>query len=355
MRRSTIPTMACWKRRSATAADAPDGQPQRVLSAVGRRPLQWAKQKDLRQFRASLLLSAAENCAVLGDVAAGRRHARRGPGDDRPPRHGGRRDRRPAATISAALLAFQQKRIGRRQHGPGRGDGLHAARLALAVPHRAWPTNLYAGGVATPRTAMDLFADVLRDPQPADWALRPDGVAGRADDAASAAVGALVRGGHGAEAKTSDGHRDRRPRPAASLLQFVGLRRPAGVVALDLEAPTDQSAAAGPAQRQDLLARYPAYDRLCAAGAGDSRRRWPRSRWRPRTPAALKEQARHSPNSAGRPAAGGDLARNRPAPRAGGHGLSAAAQRRGGPEIAARRASRAWSSSPRAGSCTDSC
>ena len=50
----------------------------------------WAKRKHLRQLRASLLLCAAENYAVLGQTPAGRGHARRGPRDHRPAEDGRR-------------------------------------------------------------------------------------------------------------------------------------------------------------------------------------------------------------------------------------------------------------------------
>ena len=91
--------------------DALDGQPQGTVSAAGGRPCNGRRSSDLRQLRASLLLSAAENYAVLGETAASAGHARRGP--RRPSADG----RWATAAIGSrlnylsALVAFQQRRI----------------------------------------------------------------------------------------------------------------------------------------------------------------------------------------------------------------------------------------------------
>ena len=44
---------------------------------------------------------------------------------------------------------------------------------SLWLFHIALADQLYGSGNATPRTAMDLFGELLRDPQPADWATDP--------------------------------------------------------------------------------------------------------------------------------------------------------------------------------------
>ena len=205
-----------------------------------------------------------------GRDPAGGRHARRGPRHHRPAEHGRRRDRRPAE-LPHRLGGLPAEADRRGQRGPGRGDGLHAARLALAVPHR--PGRRAVRRRRRPRRAMamDLFGEVLRDPQPADWAADPMESLAVLVDAASAAAGALVRGGPGAQGDAS-GHRDRRARAAAPLLQLAGVRRPAGVAAMDSRSRRSR-VLPQPAQlqRQDLLARYPAYDTAFAAGAGDPR------------------------------------------------------------------------------------
>ena len=69
----------------------------------------------------------------------------------------------------SALVAFQQRRI-------TEGNTALAAAMAymrhgsLWLFHIGLADQLYASGGATPRVTMDLFGDVLRDPQPADWA-----------------------------------------------------------------------------------------------------------------------------------------------------------------------------------------
>ncbi len=72
----------------------------------------------------------------------------------------------------SALVAFQQKRI-------AEGNAALAAAMgymqhgSLWLFHIGLADELYVSGSATPRTALDLFGDVLRDPQPADWAFDP--------------------------------------------------------------------------------------------------------------------------------------------------------------------------------------
>jgi len=135
---------------------------------------QWAKVKGLRQLRASLLLSAVENYAVLGEtrkaaavldearltiakrkMAAGRMGAR--------------------LNYLTALVAFQQKRV-------SEGNAALAAAMdymRLRPGGSLWlfqiglADGLYRNGGTTARAALDLFADVLRDPRPADWAFDP--------------------------------------------------------------------------------------------------------------------------------------------------------------------------------------
>ncbi|MBU4399555.1 MAG: tetratricopeptide repeat protein, partial [Planctomycetes bacterium] len=133
--------------------------------------IQWAKVKGFRQFRASLLLSAAENHAVLGNprqaaamldearATIGRREMGTG-------RIGAR------LSYLAALVAYQQKRI------PD-GNAALAATMGYMRHGSLWlfqinlADALYTGGAVTSRSALELFADVLRDPRPEDWTLDP--------------------------------------------------------------------------------------------------------------------------------------------------------------------------------------
>ncbi len=48
---------------------------------------------------------------------------------------------------------------------------------SLWLFHIGLADDLYLAGGITPRTALDLFGEVLRDPQPADWAFDPMEVA----------------------------------------------------------------------------------------------------------------------------------------------------------------------------------
>ena len=135
--------------------------------------IQWAKANHLRQLHASLLLLAAENFAVLGQTRqaaqmldqarAAIAHRSMGNG-----RIGARR------SFLDGLVFFQQKKV-------AEGD------LAVATAMEAMATcshgshwlfqialaDAVARTNATARTAMDLYKDVLRDPQPADWSSDP--------------------------------------------------------------------------------------------------------------------------------------------------------------------------------------
>ncbi len=129
----------------------------------------WAKQKNWRQLETSLLMSAAENCLVLGQTAQ-----------------------------AAALLTDAQATVGRRTMGLGRigarlsflratafyqqgkvgpGDDALLASMAYMQNGGHWlfriaQVEAYLPRI-TPRMAMDLYQDVLRDPQPNDWAMDP--------------------------------------------------------------------------------------------------------------------------------------------------------------------------------------
>lgn len=135
---------------------------------------QWAKVKGLRQLQVSLLLSAAENHAMLGQtreaaalleearVAIGRRAMGAG-------RIGAR------LNMLTALVLFQQKRI-------PEGEAALASAMTYMQSGSHWLFHiqycdnlLVSGALNTrgPRLAMELYREVLRDPQPADWAADP--------------------------------------------------------------------------------------------------------------------------------------------------------------------------------------
>ncbi len=221
--------------------------------------IRWAKVKDLRQLRTSLLLSAAENLAVLGQTSRsaamldearlciGRRQMGAG-------RIGAR------LRFLSALCLFQQKKI---------PEGEAALSTAISYMrqgshwlfHIALADGLYAGGALSPRVAMDLYTHVLRDPKATDWAFDP---------MESLAVlvtphplpiehwfeVALKRKAHEKALEIAD--RARRHRFFTSLAFGGRLQSLRWIMEGPVEV-LDQQAKLG---RQDLLARYPAYDQL---------------------------------------------------------------------------------------------
>ena len=219
----------------------------------------WAKVKDLRHLYVSLLLSACENYAVLGQTpqAAGfLEEARLGIG--RRQMAGGRIGAR--SSFLASLVLFQQKKI-------PEGDAMLAAAMnfmrrgSFWLYHIGLADGLYTSGTITSRVAVDLYDHVLRDPQPDDWA---------ADPMESMAVlviphplpiehwfeAALSRKDNEKALEVAD--RARRHRFFSSLGfggRLLSLR-------WILEAPPEVLDNRAQLTRQDLLARYPAYEAL---------------------------------------------------------------------------------------------
>ena len=227
--------------------------------------IQWARVKNLRQLQASLLLCAAENYIAIGnprraaamlDVARatiGRRKMAAG-------RIGAR------LNYLSATVAFQQQRI-------PEGNAALAAAMGYMKHGSFWlfhirlADELYVSGAATPRMAVGLFANVLRDPQPADWA---------SDPMESLAVlvaphplplehwfeAALARKEN--QEAMGIAERVRRHRFFSSL-EFGGRVESLRWI---LEAPMDYLPQEARLQRQDILARYSAYDRLSQQVSG---------------------------------------------------------------------------------------
>ena len=133
--------------------------------------IRFAKTKGYRRLHASLLLSAAELAAADGQT------------------------RQAAAFLDQAQTAMARQdmtngRMGTRlaylqslvffQNGQTAEGGQALARAMNAMGNESlWLFQIglvdrkFISGAATARLAMDLFADVLRDPGPADWALEP--------------------------------------------------------------------------------------------------------------------------------------------------------------------------------------
>ena len=220
---------------------------------------QWAKTKELRSLRVSALVSLAENCTVfeaIQEAAAALNEAQVTIG-------------RTAIAISRlgarlnfvrALTLVQQRKI-------DLGDASVSAAMDYMRRGSFWvfqiahaDAELWADRI-TPRTAMDLFGLLLRNPQPADWTIDPMESLAVLVTPHSAVyehwfLVALKRNDHDAALEISD--RARRHRFFSTLAyggRLEGLR-------WILEAPDDALDQAALLQRQDLLAQHPAYGKL---------------------------------------------------------------------------------------------
>ncbi len=295
--------------------------------------IQWAKVNRLRQLRAALLLCAAENYAVLGESRqaatmldeARATIARRQMG---------------IGWIGArlsylnALVAYQQKRT-------AEGNASLAAAMgymrhgSLWLFHIGLADQLYIAGGATPRATMDLFGEVLRDPQPADWAVDPMEslavlVTPHPQSLEHWFEAALQRNETQMAAEIAE--RVRRQRFFLS-----GVRRPARVAAVDSGSRGGIPAACGAtgaARNPDPLSGLrPAF----AAGAEGPRGTGENAAGGRRSGGAEGAIAGAGRVGVRQPPAGGAAAGDCPAPRAGDVGLSAAAQRSRRAESSARQ------------------
>jgi CHAT domain-containing protein len=219
----------------------------------------WAKAKGFRQVQASLLLLAAESHAAVGQtaqaaamlkdagMAVGNRTMKNG-------RIGARWN------FLEALVLFQQGKV-------PEGDAALAKAMkfmqqgSLWLFHIALADSMYTGGSTTARVAIDLYKELLRDPRPADWANDPM-------EALAVLTSphplpyehwfevALARKEHENAIECAD--RARRHR------FFTAMELGGRVEALRwvLDGPMEMLDAQTQLQRQDLLTRYPAYDKL---------------------------------------------------------------------------------------------
>lgn len=226
---------------------------------------QWARAKNGRQLETSLLLCGAENHVVLGqsrEAAAALEQARAligrrtmGAG-----RIGGR------LNYLAATVQFQQRNIS------AGADALAAAVAYLRrgshwlfqirmVDQRFTSGQVNTRDAITPRTAMEVYGLLLRDPQPIDWAMDP-----------MESLAVLVTPHPGPfehwflvalnrkefETAIEIADRARRHRFYSSLPLGGRLESLRWI----LEAPDAALEAEALRQRQDLLAQYPVYQQL---------------------------------------------------------------------------------------------
>jgi CHAT domain-containing protein len=221
--------------------------------------LQWSKVKDLRQLRASLALSAAENNSVLEQIkeavamldearlVLGQRRAVVG-------RLGAR-----FSYLSAQVLFQQRKNQEAQMSLASAMDYMkHGSRRLFQI---ALADELYTSGAAPSRTAMDYYNELLRDPSPGDWTLDP------METLAVLLAPHPLSLEHWFEAAL-----DRRDQETAWEIAdrarrhrfFTSLEMGGRLESLRwiLEAPAESLDQQSLLQRQDLLSRWPQYARL---------------------------------------------------------------------------------------------
>lgn len=134
--------------------------------------LDWAKRISCRELACSLLISMAEGHAAMGQTSAAAAEL------SEAAKWFVRRDL--AGARIGARHAFVGSRVLFQQNNPVAGDAAVARAMdflshgSLWLFHMALVDQLSVSGAITPRGAIDLYAHVLRDPEPEDWAFRPD-------------------------------------------------------------------------------------------------------------------------------------------------------------------------------------
>ena len=247
----------------------------------------WAR-RDSRALQAWLLLMSAENYAALGDTA----QATRALAQTR--QAVGNRDMVSGVlganfNYQSAVVDFQRGNL-----SGGAGNLNKAMTFMKASSPRLYQIGLadesYLSGAITPRIADELFSELLREPMAADWAVDPmqtlavvltphplpiqhwfDVVMQRKDDSKALEISDLLRR-----------HRFYSTLPVGG--RVLSLR-------WVLEAPEELLNKTALLQRQDLLARYPAYAQLSkqAAALRDQLQALPLV---PKDPGELKNQTR---------------------------------------------------------------
>ena len=225
----------------------------------------WAKVKDLRRLRVSLLLSAAENLAVLGQTTeAAAMLEQAGVAIGRRPIALGRTGAR--LNYLTATVLFQQRKTAAGDEALNTAmnymlRGSHWLYQILYLDNLYTSGSITTRGPITPRMAMDLYTELLRDPRPTDWGLEPmESLAVlRTPHPASMEHWfrvALERNDHEAALEITD--RARRHRFFSSLAYGGRLQSLRWI----LEAPDEVLDQQARLNRQDLSAQYPAYVRL---------------------------------------------------------------------------------------------
>jgi len=225
----------------------------------------WAKMKDLRRLNVSLLLSAAENLAVLGQTAeAAAMLEQAGTAIGRRPMALGRAGAR--LNYLTATVFFQQRKTAAGDEALNNAmsymlRGSHWLYQILYLDNLYTSGSITTRGPITPRMAMDLYTELLRDPQSTDWRFDPmESLAVlRTPHPASMENWfriALERNDHETALEIAD--RARRHRFFSSLAYGGRLQSLRWI----LEAPDQVLDQQARLNRQDLSAQYPAYVRL---------------------------------------------------------------------------------------------
>ena len=133
--------------------------------------MRYAKREGYRPLYASLLLSAADIAAAQGQTRQAaayveQAHLAFGRRDMASGRLGAR------LLYLQALVSFQNRKTAEGNQALAQAMDT-MSRASLWLFHIGLADSSFVGGSITPRLAMELFNNVLRDPTPADWTLRP--------------------------------------------------------------------------------------------------------------------------------------------------------------------------------------
>lgn len=224
---------------------------------------QWAQVKKWRELHATLLLAAAEGALAAGQTAqantmldeAQATMARRTMANGRIGA---------AWNYLRAVSFFQQRKI-------DAGDQALGAAMNYLRTGSHWLFHIaqvdaaFASSLLTSRSALDLYEEVLRDPQPADWAFAPaESLAVLSTPHGEAYerwfLAALQRADREAAVDTALEISDRARRHRFFSTLALGGRLQA--LRWVLEAPAEALDKKTLAQRLDLLADFPAYQAL---------------------------------------------------------------------------------------------
>ncbi len=219
----------------------------------------WAHREDYHHLEASMLLLAAENQAALGQIAA----AQTALGQGR--KVMARRDM--GLAVLGARANYLAALVGRQTGTEEQAATALQAALAFQENSSRWlfqvtlADSRFLEGALTARNANKVYAELLRDPTPADWVRWPF------ESLSILAIphpqsfelwftAALKRKEIERALEISDAAR--RHRFYTSLShggRLLALRR-------ILETPAEQLPSDAALQRQDLLVRFPAYDEM---------------------------------------------------------------------------------------------